>query len=183
MQGKDDFSLIWREGALLFRERDIKIIKGVASYFNVMETIKVTSGEKDIHQQILITKIPILNALGECIGIAGSHINLSVSSVTSKSNFDSEGRLWFPGKGYNEYLTKREAQVLKLILIGKTAKQIVLILRISFRTVEDHTKQIQKKFQCTHKHEIYTMAVEYGIIHLLTDAITYNTELSLVKAS
>lgn len=169
MIGKDDFSLIWQKDAVFFRKKDSQIIKTELKYINVVETIDVVIDGIINKQHILITKAPLFNKKGECIGIAGSHLNLPFYDSPSKTEdgFDEKGRLWLPIKLGNEYLTKKEVNVLRLILLGKTSKQIAKILGISHRTIEEHTEKIKRKLQCSYKYEIHSIAVEHGITHLL----------------
>jgi DNA-binding CsgD family transcriptional regulator len=51
-------------------------------------------------------------------------------------------------------LSKREKEVLKLVLQGKSNKQIALSLVISVRTVEFHLKNIYAKFQVSSRIEL-----------------------------
>lgn len=60
-----------------------------------------------------------------------------------------------------------EANVLRQIPLGKTTKQIAKSLSLSYRTIEKYTDKIKKKLQCSHKYEIYLIAIEYGITHIL----------------
>jgi DNA-binding CsgD family transcriptional regulator len=51
-------------------------------------------------------------------------------------------------------LSKREKEVLKLVLQGKSNKQIALSLDISIRTVEFHLKNVYVKFQVSSRIEL-----------------------------
>jgi len=51
-------------------------------------------------------------------------------------------------------LSKREKDVLKLVLQGKSNKQIALSLHISIRTVEFHLKNVYAKFQVSSRIEL-----------------------------
>lgn len=51
-------------------------------------------------------------------------------------------------------LSKREGEVLRLVLQGKSNKQIALSLRISVSTVEFHLKNIYAKFQVSSRIEL-----------------------------
>ena len=51
-------------------------------------------------------------------------------------------------------LSKREKEVLKLVLHGKSNKQIALSLDISVRTVEFHLKNVYAKFQVSSRIEL-----------------------------
>lgn len=169
MIGKDDFSLIWQKDAVFFRESDSKIIKNELKYINVIETIDVVIDNRVNKQHILITKIPLFDKTGKCIGIAGSHLNIPsyASNKDTKHGFDEKGRLWLPTQLGNEYLTKKEVGVLRFILLGKTSKQIAKHLNLSYRTIEEHTEKIKRKLQCSYKYEIHSVAIEHGITHLL----------------
>lgn len=169
MIGKDDFSLVWRKDASFFREKDGLIFNSQVKYINVIEAIDVSTDAGIEKQHILITKSPLFNRSGKCIGIAGSHINLPGYSPAGVDRhfIDEQGRLWLPEGFGSEYLTRKEVAVLRLILAGKTSKQTAKVMGISFRTVEEYTQKIRKKFQCSHKNEIHSVAIEYGITHLL----------------
>ncbi len=54
----------------------------------------------------------------------------------------------------NDPLSKREKEVLKLVLQGKSNKQIALSLDISVRTVEFHLKNVYAKFQVSSRIEL-----------------------------
>jgi DNA-binding CsgD family transcriptional regulator len=54
----------------------------------------------------------------------------------------------------NAQLSKREKEVLKLVLQGKSNKQIALALGISVRTVEFHLKNVYAKFQVSSRIEL-----------------------------
>ena len=54
----------------------------------------------------------------------------------------------------NIHLSKRETEVVKLVLQGKSNKQIALSLDISVRTVEFHLKNIYAKFQVSSRIEL-----------------------------
>jgi DNA-binding CsgD family transcriptional regulator len=171
MKSKDDYSLIWRNNADFFRKIDAQIIKESISYVNKIEVIDANKNGIAIKQKLLITKIPLINNKGKCKGIIGSHIILPFDYnndlQNKRCNFDNKDRLWLPKDLQHEYLTKTEVSILKGILQGKTSKQIASLLKISYRTVEGHTDRIKRKLQCSSKHEIHIVAVQYGITHLL----------------
>jgi DNA-binding CsgD family transcriptional regulator len=51
-------------------------------------------------------------------------------------------------------LSKREKEVLKFVLQGKSNKQIAWSLAISIRTVEFHLKNVYAKFQVSSRIEL-----------------------------
>jgi DNA-binding CsgD family transcriptional regulator len=71
-------------------------------------------------------------------------------------------------------LSKREKEVVKLVLEGKSNKQIALSLGISVRTVEFHLKNIYAKFQVGSRIElILNLGKATGIT--LTEELGYST--------
>lgn len=61
-------------------------------------------------------------------------------------------------------LTPRENQVLRWIAEGKTAWEISVILNISHRTVEFHTRNILSKFDAVNSQQAVAMAMSRNII-------------------
>jgi DNA-binding NarL/FixJ family response regulator len=67
----------------------------------------------------------------------------------------------------NEYLTPREADVLKQIFLGKTAKSAERELNISFRTVEAYIDTLKFKLGCSSKREIIGVIIKTDLIYKL----------------
>jgi DNA-binding CsgD family transcriptional regulator len=65
--------------------------------------------------------------------------------------------------GITESLTRREKQILRAILAGKTNKQIALMLSRSRRTVEYHRNRIMRKLDAHNTVELVKRAVALGI--------------------
>ena len=61
-------------------------------------------------------------------------------------------------------LTEREAEILKLIISGKSNKEIARILYRSKRTVESHRARIMHKFGVNNVVDLVKIAVKMGII-------------------
>jgi DNA-binding CsgD family transcriptional regulator len=66
-------------------------------------------------------------------------------------------------------LSKREIEVLKLILSGLTANQIAEKIFVSRRTVEAHTNAIKQKLGCDSKSDIISKAIEKNYLHITID--------------
>lgn len=62
-------------------------------------------------------------------------------------------------------LTKREEQVLSLLVRGKTAKEIAIRLYVSQRTIEHHIENLKIKFKASNKSQLIEMALTflYGV--------------------
>ncbi|MBN1806858.1 MAG: response regulator transcription factor [Sedimentisphaerales bacterium] len=65
--------------------------------------------------------------------------------------------------GINEPLTRREVQILRSILAGKTNKQIALMLSRSRRTIEYHRNRLMRKLNAHNTVELVKRAVAMGI--------------------
>lgn len=59
------------------------------------------------------------------------------------------------------YLTKREREILELILAGKNSKDIARKLNISKRTVDGHRANINNKFGVRNTAQLYKKALTY----------------------
>lgn len=64
-------------------------------------------------------------------------------------------------------LTKRELEVLSLVVLGHTAKEIGQSLIISFRTVEAYINTLKFKLGCQSKREIIKTVIKTGLIFRL----------------
>jgi len=65
------------------------------------------------------------------------------------------------GNSEKTYLTKRETEILKLILHGKSSKSIAKVLHISKRTVDGHRANINNKFGVKNTAQLYKKAGSY----------------------
>jgi len=59
-------------------------------------------------------------------------------------------------------LTKREAEVLKLIASGRSSKEIAGLLRLSIRTVEHHRDNMNKKLRIRNRADLIKYAIREG---------------------
>lgn len=60
-------------------------------------------------------------------------------------------------------LTAREVEVLRLLAIGRTNKDVSLVLSISLNTVATHVRSILNKTQCANRTEAATYAIRHGL--------------------
>jgi LuxR family transcriptional regulator, maltose regulon positive regulatory protein len=63
-----------------------------------------------------------------------------------------------------EPLSQRELEVLQLIALGKTNKEIAQQLFLSLGTVKAHTASIYRKLDVAHRTEAVTRARQLGIL-------------------
>lgn len=160
--GKTDAQFIWKKHTHLYWDGDVTAFRG-SSLFNVIEPQRQVHGDA----MILLNKHPLLNAKGIVIGVVGSYIDVTGLRIHEKQcglQADEQG---FSLGGYfdNAMLSSREFQVLKQILLGRTAKDIGSDLFISQKTVETHVSNIKTKMQCKTRGDIISQAVYSGLYY------------------
>jgi DNA-binding NarL/FixJ family response regulator len=69
-----------------------------------------------------------------------------------------DGAVTFP-----DDLTAREVEVLRLLAIGRTNKDVSRVLAISLNTVATHVRNILNKTQCANRTEAATYAIRHGL--------------------
>ena len=62
-------------------------------------------------------------------------------------------------------LTAREVEVLRLLAIGRTNKDVSLVLGISLNTVATHVRSILNKTRCANRTEAAAYAIQQGLHH------------------
>jgi DNA-binding CsgD family transcriptional regulator len=67
-------------------------------------------------------------------------------------------------------LTAREVEVLRLLAIGRTNKDVSLVLAISLNTVATHVRSILNKTQCANRTEAATYAIRHGLNTAASDS-------------
>lgn len=66
-------------------------------------------------------------------------------------------------------LTKRELEVLSLVIEGKSSKEVADMLFVSKRTVDFHLANIYDKLQVTNRVQAFRRATHLGLIPYETD--------------
>ncbi len=66
----------------------------------------------------------------------------------------------------NNNLTERELEVLKLVVAGKTNKEIAQELFVSYHTVKAHISSIMKKIECNGRVTLAVNALRQGYIDI-----------------
>jgi DNA-binding CsgD family transcriptional regulator len=61
-------------------------------------------------------------------------------------------------------LSAREQEVLRLLALGHTNREIGALLHISVRTAEFHRKNIQRKLNLTSRAQLVHHALEHGFL-------------------
>ncbi len=67
------------------------------------------------------------------------------------------------GATFPDGLTAREVEVLRLLAMGRTNKDVSLVLAISLNTVATHVRSILNKTQCANRTEAATYAIRHGL--------------------
>lgn len=119
---------------------------------------------------ILLSEVQIFNKNNQCIGVAGSCVDITGKQVVKKTGYYDQinQRYYFKDDIFgNTYLTAREIDVFKYILLGCSARQIGEQIKISQKTVESYTKSICLKLQAKSKSEITATAIKFGLTHIL----------------
>lgn len=164
MLGKLDDNLPWREQAQYYQKGDYGVFQG---------KIRVNVPEPRIEPNkiatILVTESQLLNKNGDCIGLVGSCIDISGQRLEQSNGFYNpiEKRYYLGDIFDNIYLTCREIEVLKKILLGYTAKQTATTLKLSPKTVESYIDRIRIKLQATTKGDIIATSIKCGLTQLL----------------
>ncbi|MFI4937751.1 MAG: methyltransferase domain-containing protein [Candidatus Berkiellales bacterium] len=70
----------------------------------------------------------------------------------------------------NIIFSKREAEILKQYLLGKSAKEIAIKTTITAKTVEFHLANIKEKLNCYKRSDIFQAALRHGFINLIFDS-------------
>ena len=167
--GQTDFSFYPEENATFFRLNDRTALEKKAP-ITVVENVRFLSG---ISYTALTYKRPLQGQGRKLLGVLGlsfilqktstllnlfDQINLIIPPALAKKikvlSYDRTDKL--PEKE----LTKRQIDCLYHLVLGKTAKEIAIILSLSNRTVEHHIELIKDKYHCTSRSQLIEMALQ-----------------------
>ncbi len=85
-----------------------------------------------------------------------------------------QGKRWIPrevaehlaSRERGEVLSEREREIVRLLVLGESNKEIASTLGITEQTVKSHVKNILAKLQVRDRTEAVTVALRRGIVHL-----------------
>ncbi|PIZ04260.1 MAG: hypothetical protein COY58_05295 [Gammaproteobacteria bacterium CG_4_10_14_0_8_um_filter_38_16] len=165
--GKTDDDLFWQPYAEYYRRCDRHVLRG-NPFIN--EIIPFTQPSK-IVSSILSCETILTSEKGGKMGVAGHAIDVTGYSVTKNCGYvDPQKHTFCLGPYFcNEYLTKREFEVFKYLLLGKSVDEIAFQFSRSIKTIQSQIKSIANKLQCSHKSEIIPTAVKYGLTYVLSE--------------
>lgn len=112
---------------------------------------------KDRYRLDLITfKMPIFDTQGEVLGV------LTISHLINKFCANKALELGF---------SKREVECLFYLLEGNTAKEIAMVLKLSYRTVEGYIDSMKNKAGCSTTSELILKAAQNDITHSINNNV------------
>lgn len=79
------------------------------------------------------------------------------------ADIDASLRVRDRGVTFPDELTAREVEILRLLAIGRTNKDVSLVLAISLNTVATHVRNILNKTQCANRTEAAAYAIRHGL--------------------
>ncbi|NRB10681.1 MAG: helix-turn-helix transcriptional regulator [Rickettsiaceae bacterium] len=119
-------------------------------------------------------KKPIHNEEGNVIGVFTSSndiTNLIFKKYNSLNLLDKRFTSNLKHKKYiltSEFsplsLTKKQKECLAWVIRGKTNKEIVYLMGISCRTVDEHIQKMKLKLDCNSKSQLIEKAIDSGFL-------------------
>lgn len=165
MIGKTDDQMPWRDMADDLKRGDHDVLNG-ASRTNSPEKTSTVNGVTDI----MVTEMRFVDTNGDVIGVKGSFIDMTGKKLIQKPGYyDAENdRYYLCVVALGDiYFTGRELEVFKHVMRGWTAAQIGRAMKLSPKTVETYIVYIRRKFGAGTKSELITIAMQYGLTHLV----------------
>jgi len=165
--GKTDADLFWRQYAKLYQDYDRHVLQGKI-FMNVQVPF---THPKNIAASLLTTETILFDKNGDPKGIAGHCVDITGYTLTKNNgHIDPEKHIFYLGNHFgNDYLTKREFEVFKCLLLGKSVNEIAFDLGRSAKTIQAQIKSIANKLQCSHKSEIVPTAIQFGLTYVLDE--------------
>lgn len=65
------------------------------------------------------------------------------------------------------YITAQQFQIIKLTMLGATAKEVSVELNISPRTVEKHIENVRVHLKCQRKSDLFRLIVNSSLFHMI----------------
>lgn len=172
---KRDSSLVWREQAEIYRNGDQLVLDGGEFSLRPEKQNQVLGEVK-----VITTKLRLLSATGTPVGIAGCYWEVSKERYLARYTAWTKGRkrLVIKCDGSTIEITRREAMVLYLIVLGYSVRIIGGILNISENTASFYFKQLKRKFNVVSKTELIKICFFNGIGEGLHEEFACQNELS-----
>jgi DNA-binding NarL/FixJ family response regulator len=124
--------------------------------------LSIYEGTEDIWRA---TQAGALGYLSKSVEI--EEVLRAIRRVAAGESYFSDGlEAKLSSRSPDQTLTPREIEVLHLIVIGRSNKEIVNMLAMSQSSVKHHIERIFAKLQVTDRTQATTIAVQRGIVHL-----------------
>lgn len=164
--GKTDHDFVWRPQASLYTDEDKDVFKG-----KIISNAVEPQTQRNRVITILTTKTLLIDKNGHPYGVAGHSVDITGYHLTKNNGYvDYKKNTFFLGETFgNTYFTKREFEIFKYLLLGKSVEEIALRVHRSIKTIQSQIKSISNKMQCTHKSEIVPTAIKYGLTYVLDE--------------
>lgn len=164
--GKTDYDLVWRPQAKVYRNGNRDVLRG-----------KILMNKRRLMTQctkivtLLCSAMITTDKNGYPDGVAGHSVDITGYTITKNNGqLDSQKNIFYLGPHFsNEYFTRREFEVFKYLLMGKSVAEIACKLARSIKTIQSQVRSIANKLQCKHQSEIVPAAVKYGLTYVLDD--------------
>jgi DNA-binding CsgD family transcriptional regulator len=167
--GKSVYDISPVENAHIISENDKAVMQS-----NRIKLLEEHAIRNDgIHCRYLTVKAPWYDDNNKINGVFGCSIMLNDAAFTDSLALIMEMGLLSPTKNnhvintvtdnFNVHFTNRENDVLRLLIRGKTAREIAAVLGLSKRTVEHHLENMRAKLEVNSKSEL----IEKVIAHLI----------------
>lgn len=157
-----DFNFLPEIEALNIRQRDHEIV--------IKNTPKIYTGPLTLHNNKkaieVSVKTPLLSKYSKkTIGVitlalivdqdmeTASELQANPFKAFLKAQTFAMNQIEYSSSLYKS-ISKREKQCLKHYLAGKTAKETAIILKLSYRTVEEYINNLKIKFKCKNKRDL-----------------------------
>ena len=137
----------------------------LAEAFEILERCLATAEAEGYIRVFLDVGEPVQNLLAAYLRSGANHHNLYAQKLVDVFAFMNQtSSTDIPTDVLVESLTEREIEVLQLIALGKTNKEIARQLIVAPGTVKAHTASIYRKLDVTNRTEAANRARQIGII-------------------
>lgn len=156
----------------LGKDSGLDLCKHITENFPLVKILAMSM----YNDESFITKMMKNGALGYILKNTGAEELLkAIRTVNSGKNYQSAEVMDIIMKGmtrqkqqeknlYQIRFTRREKEVLELIALGKTTREMAQDLFISEKTVETHRSNLLSKFEVKNVVSLLKMAMEYGYV-------------------
>lgn len=154
--GTTVFDVLTKDNARLITSIDRQVIN--QNRTQISEDVMIRNDGTMMN--FLTVKAPVYNDKNNIVGIFGCSVMLNNHplanslALIAKTGILNNSRFRLPHMQSCTDLTPREMDIARLLVRGKTAKEIAMVLYISPRTVEHYIENIKSKFNVVTKSEL-----------------------------